>query len=110
MEKNWRTAVLIAVIAATGADGKVICQSCGASMTFDALFCSACGKPLQDKKPVSGGGYGEMAITDAVENGFVVPAGRNTVAGWKKITEYVCCGLIACAALFGFIFSFIIGV
>lgn len=50
-------------------------------MTFDALFCSACGKPLQDKKPVSGGGYGEMAITDAVENGFVAPAGRNTVAG-----------------------------
>ena len=92
------------------ADGKVICQSCGASMTFDALFCSACGKPLQDKKPVSGGGYGEMAITDAVENGFVAPCGRNTVAGWKKITEYVCCGLIACAALFGFIFSFIIGV
>lgn len=77
-------------------------------MPDDALFCSECGAILEEKKPARQPEYSEVAAADAAtacENGEVVASAAN----WKKILEYVCCGLVACAALFGFVFTFLIG-
>lgn len=89
-------------------NGKITCPACGAQMPDDALFCSECGVLLEENKPTQHPVQGEVAAADAAtapESGEVVAS----TANWKKILEYICCGLVACAALFGFVFTFLIG-
>jgi len=101
-----------------------------------ALYCGDCGAPLAAKaaeprqanaysepsrgnvydERQRGNAYNEVAAVDAaeiyegayapVENGAIV----KTDANRKKILEYVCYGLLGMAALFGFVFAFLIGV
>lgn len=86
-------------------DGKKLCPKCGAQMPEDGLYCGVCGARVDAVNEALPHQNSEVAVAADEAS----PVAEAAALNWKTILKYVCYGLAGLAALFGFVFTFLIG-